>query len=155
MKNLIVYFSWSGNTDKLVKETNAEFGFDVARVERAVDYSTDYDTCAYVEAKGEWEQRVCPAIKNLDVNVADYDRILLFFPIWWYTYPMPIATFIKQLHDYNGEIVVFENSYTHDEKYVENSLGDIAKMDTELNVKQGLFNKSVADHVEFIKKLDK
>lgn len=60
MKNLIIYFSWSGNTEKLVKETNKPFGFDVVKIERKEPYSDDYDTCAYIEAKVEWEKIFTP-----------------------------------------------------------------------------------------------
>lgn len=153
MKNLIIYFSWSGNTEKLVKETNKKFGYDAVKVERAEAYSDDYDTCAYVEAKEEWEKRLHPEIKGLDVDVNAYDRILLFFPIWWYTFPMPIATLIEGLKGYRGEIVAFENSYTNNPKYVENSIKDLKALDGALNVRQGLFNKSVNEHVVFIEKL--
>lgn len=153
MKNLIIYFSWSGNTDKLVKETNKKFGFDVAKIERAEPYSNDYDTCAYVEAKGEWENHIHPEIKGLNVDVRNYDRILLFYPIWWYTFPMPIATLIEQLKGFKGEIVLFENSYTNDPNYVENSMKDFKNIDNTLNVKQGLFNKNVLEHIKFIENL--
>lgn len=153
MKNLIIYFSWSGNTEKLVKETNKKFGYDAVKVERAEAYSDDYDTCAYVEAKEEWEKRLHPEIKGVGVDVNTYDRILLFFPIWWYTFPMPIATLIEGLKGYRGEIVAFENSYTNDPKYVENSIKDLKALDGALNVRQGLFNKSTKEHVEFIEKL--
>ncbi len=154
MKNLIIYFTYSGNTDKLVKETNKHFGFDVVNINRAKPYSPDYDTCAYVEAKQEWENHVHPEITGLDVDVNKYDRILLFFPIWWYTFPMPVATLIEKLKGYKGEIVLFENSYTNDPKYMENSLSDFKKIDSELNVKLGLFNKSVNEHIKFIGKLN-
>lgn len=154
MKNLIIYFSYSGNTERLIKETNKAFGFDVAKIERVEPYSEDYDTCAYVEAKEEWQKNIHPSIKGLDVNVNDYDRLLIFFPIWWYTFPMPIATLIDKLKDYKGEIVLFENSYTNDLKYVENSLSDFKKINPSLNVKQGLFNKSSNEHIEFIKKMN-
>ena len=153
MKNLIIYFSWSGNTEKLVKETNKKFGYDAVKVERAEAYSDDYDTCAYVEAKEEWEKRLHPEIKGVGVDVNTYDRILLFFPIWWYTFPMPIATLIEGLKGYRGEIVAFENSYTNDPKYVENSIKDLKALDGALNVRQGLFNKSTKEHVEFIEYL--
>lgn len=153
MKNLIIYFSWSNNTDKLVKETNKHFGFDVERVYRKEPYSEDYDTCAYVEAKGEWENHIHPEIKKLNVDVNNYDRILLFFPIWWYTFPMPIATLIEQLKGYKGEIILFENSYTNDPKYAENSLNDFKAIDSKLNVSQGLFNKSASEHIKFIENL--
>lgn len=153
MKNLIIYFSWSGNTAKLVKETNKKFGYDVVRIERSEAYSDDYDTCAYVEAKGEWEKGAHPEIKGLNVDVNVYDRILLFYPIWWYTFPMPVATLIEKLKGYKGEIVMFENSYTNDQKYVDNSMKDFKDIDDILKVKQGLFNKSVGEHIEFIEKL--
>lgn len=155
MKNLIIYFSWSGNTEKIVKETNEHFGYDVVKIERKEPYSDDYDTCAYVEAKGEWENHVHPEIVGLNINANDYDRILLFFPIWWYTFPMPIATLIEKLKGYKGEIIMFENSYTNDAKYVENSMKDFNSIDGSLMVKQGLFNKSVKKHIDFIKNLEK
>lgn len=153
MKNLIIYFSWSGNTDKLVKETNKHFGYDVVRLERKQPYSEDYNTCAYIEAKEEYEKHIHPEIKDLNVNFGDYDKILLFFPIWWYTFPMPVATLIEKLNGYKGQIVLFENSYTNDPKYVDNSLADFKKIDSKLNVLQGLFNKTSAEHIKFIEKL--
>lgn len=154
MKNLIIYFSYSGNTDRLVHETNKHFGFDMVQIERVEPYSQDYDTCAYVEAKEEWEKHIHPAIKGLDVNVSDYDRILVFFPIWWYTFPMPIATLIENLKGYKGEVILFENSYTNDPQYAVNSLRDFKELNGEINVKQGLFNKSADEHVKFIENLE-
>lgn len=155
MKNLIIYFSWSGNTDKLVKQVNSRFNFDVIKIEKSQPYSRDYNTCAYVEAKKEWESHIHPDIKELSVDVDNYDTILLFCPIWWYTIPMPVATFIEKLKDYKGQIVMFENSYTNDSTYAKNALKEVENINTSLNVKQGLFNKSVEEHVEFIKNLNK
>lgn len=154
MKNLIIYFTYSGNTDKLVKETNKHFGYDVLKIDRKEPYSQDYDTCAYGEAKEEWEKHICPEIIGLDKNVNNYDRILLFFPIWWYTFPMPIATLIKNLNGYKGEVILFENSYTNDPQYAVNSLRDFKELNGEINVKQGLFNKSADEHIKFIENLD-
>lgn len=153
MKNLIIYFSWSGNTEKLVKEVNKNFNYDTVKIERKTAYSDDYDTCAYVEAKEEWEKHLHPEIKETNKNFNEYDKILLFFPIWWYTFPMPIATLIEKLKDYSGEIVLFENSYTNDLKYVDNSINDFKHINNTLKVKQGLFNKSAKEHVIFIKNL--
>ncbi len=155
MKNLIIYFSWSGNTEKLVNELNGSFNFDSVRIEKTVPYSSNYDTCAYVEAKEEWEKRLHPQIKKISANVNEYDRILLFFPIWWYTFPMPIATLIDELNGYKGEIVLFENSYTNDVKYIDNSMKDFKDINPSLNVKQGLFNKTAKEHIAFIQGLDK
>lgn len=151
MKTLILYFSYSNNTKTLIEEINKEFNFDVARIERKNSYSKDYNTCAYKEAKEEWEKKIYPEIKKLNVDINAYDKILLFFPIWWYTFPMPIGTFIKEHTDYKGKIILFENSYTNDPKYVDNSLKDLKEITQALNVKQGLFNKNAKEHIKFIK----
>lgn len=151
MKKLIAYFSWSGNTRKLVKEINKRFNYDVAEIERKVPYSSDYNQCAYVEAKEEVSENLHPEIKELSINPNDYDEILLFFPIWWYTFPMPIGTFIESLKGYNGKVVLFMNSYTNDPQYVENSIRDFKKINSSIKVERGLFNKSLEEHLEFIK----
>jgi len=154
MKTLIIYFSWSGNTDRLVREINEHFNFDVVRIERKIPYSSDYDVCAYKEAKEEWQERLYPEIKDLNIDINAYDRILLFFPIWWYTFPMPIATLIRKLNSFKGQIILFENSYTNDPKYAKNSLKDFRDIDRSLDVKQGLFNKDVDEHIKFIENLE-
>lgn len=118
MKNLIVYFPWSGNTQKLAKAVDDYFGFDTERIERTLPYSDDYDTCAYVEAKNECENHTHPQINELKFDANVYHRILLFFPIWWYSFPMPVATFIEKIKGFKGEVVLFENSYTNDAGYV-------------------------------------
>lgn len=56
MKTLIAYFSWSGNTRKLVEEISMSADYDILRIKRKVPYSLDYNQCAYVEAKEEWEK---------------------------------------------------------------------------------------------------
>ncbi len=152
MKDIIVYFSWSNNTKKLVEAINQKLKDDVVRIERKNPYSTDYNQCAYVEAKEEVDKRIHPEIQKLNVSFNQYDRILLFFPIWWYTFPMPIATFIEQLKGYQGKIVVFANSYTNDYQYMVNAMRDLKQIDGNLQFEEGLLNKSVKQHLQRIQK---
>ena len=81
MKNLIVYFSWSNNTKKLVEQIHQKFNFDTVRIERSIPYSRDYNECAYVEAKEEVEKKIHPSIKEVNLDVKGCDNILLLFPI--------------------------------------------------------------------------
>ncbi|MGN1294806.1 MAG: flavodoxin [Bacilli bacterium] len=151
MKTLMIYFSYSNNTKNLVQKIEDELDYDVVRIERKTAYSSNYDICAYQEAKEEWEKKIYPSIKEINKDVNDYDRLLVFFPIWWYTYPMAIGTFFAKIKDYKGEVIVFENSYTNDPHYVTNSLNDIKKVAPSCQVKQGLFNRSIEEHIAFIK----
>ncbi len=153
MKTLMVYFSWSNNTKKLVEQINKEFNFDIVRIEKQQPYSEDYNTCAYVEAKEEVKKRIYPAIKNLNINLNEYDKILLFFPIWWYTFPMPVGTFINSIKDFKGEIIAFANSYTNDPQYMKNSMHDLKELNNNINFKEGLFNQNVKKHIDFVNKI--
>lgn len=152
MKRIIVYFSWSNNTKNLVSEINKELNFPVVRIDRIESYSTDYNECAYKEAKEEHDKKIFPKIKELNVDFSLYDEVLLFFPIWWYTFPMPIATFAREyLKDYKGRVILFENSYTNDTTYVKNSHDDFIKIVPNVKVIDGLFNKDVKTHLKYIK----
>ncbi len=153
MKNLIIYFTYSNNTKNLIESVNKEFGFDAVRVERSVPYSDDYDTCAYVEAKEEIDKHLHPEIKALPLDVNKYDNILLFFPIWWYTIPMPIATLFDGMKNYKGKVYVFANSYTNDPQYMRNSMKDLKKLAPNVQSVEGLFNQSANKHIDFIKKI--
>lgn len=150
MRTLIAYFSWSNNTKRLVEGINQRFDFDVVRIEREVPYSKDYNQCAYVEAKEEVENSVHPAIRDLDVEFDRYDMILLFCPIWWYTVPMPVLTFMEKLGDYKGKVILFANSYTNDPKYMENSMRDLKGINPDIRIEEGLFNRSTNEHIRFI-----
>lgn len=154
MKAFIVYFSWSNNTKRLVEEVNKKFNFDVVRIERAIPYSNDYNECAYVEAKDEVSKHIHPEIKNLSIDFGSYDTILLFAPIWWYTVPMPILTFVEELKGYKGKVVLFANSYTNDPQYMVNSKKDILEVNPDINLVEGLFNKSLKEHINFISEME-
>ena len=59
----------------------------------------------------EMKDRSCrPPIIEKDLNLEDYDRILLGFPVWWYTAPMIIHTFIEKNSFLNKEIFLFVTS---------------------------------------------
>jgi flavodoxin len=92
MKALIIYFSRAdenyavGYIDKGNTEIVAEFvqeltGADIFKVEPAVPYAADYQTCIE-EAK----QRIGNApIKEKLTDIADYDTVFIMSPIYWET----------------------------------------------------------------------
>ena len=155
MKTLIAYFSWSNNTKRLVDSIKKEIkDLDVVRIERSIPYSSDYNECAYHEAKDEIDNHIHPAIKKLDIRLEEYDTILLFYPIWWYTFPMPVATLIEQLKGYQGKVILFANSYTNDPQYMENSMRDFKAIDANIQVFKGLFNRPLKEHIQMILKME-
>ena len=53
MRTLVAYFSWSGNTKEIAERIARKTHGKLFRIEREIPYSTDYNTCAYTEAKEE------------------------------------------------------------------------------------------------------
>ena len=148
MKTLIVYFSWSGNTEKIARTLAIKTGGTLFRLERRIPYSSDYNTCAYKEAKEEHDEMILPELKTPLPDVMAYDRIILAFPIWWYTFPMVVASFLSSITDWKGKrIDVFANSYTDDPQYMVTSLRDVKHYAKNADVHRGLFNKEI-DHLD-------
>ncbi len=67
-------------------------------------------------------------------------------------YSIDFSTFLQGLKGYHGEVILFANSYTNDSQYMINSLRDAKVIDSALNIKKGLFNKDVRNHIAFLNK---
>lgn len=112
-KTVVVYFSATGNTkaaaQKLAKESNA----DLYEITPEQPYTTadldwrDKTSRSTLEMKDKSSR---PAIKGSCENITDYDTVWIGFPVWWYTAPTIINTFIES-HDLSGKVLnVFATS---------------------------------------------
>lgn len=99
---LVAYFSWSGTSERIANNIIEQTKADSFRIERAVPYSSDYQTTAYGDAKTEADTNARPAIKAPLTSVAQYDKIILCYPIWWHTAPMTVGTFLEH-YDFTGK----------------------------------------------------
>lgn len=142
MKTLIAYFTWSGNTEEIAKTLQKKTGGNLFRIQREIPYSTDYNTCAYTEAKEEADKHLRPSIVGPLPDIAAYDAVILAFPIWWYTSPMPVATFLESYPDWNRKkLFIFANSYSDIPTQFINSIRDAMASAHGADVRPGLYNK--------------
>ncbi|MBR1798857.1 MAG: hypothetical protein IJ761_03030 [Bacteroidales bacterium] len=110
-KVLVAYFSWSGNTADVAKYVASKTGADLFEVVREKAYPVDYTPCTD-EAKAEKERGDRPAIKGEVKNMEQYDVVFVGVPVWWYTAPMPVFTFLDK-YDFGGKTVIpFCTAYT-------------------------------------------
>lgn len=103
---LVAYFSWGGNTRKLAHEIHAKVGGDIFEI-RTKDqhrYPDDYKSATIV-ARKEFADDNRPELAETLANAADYDVLLLGFPIWWHTAPMAVQVFLES-HDFAGKTIV-------------------------------------------------
>lgn len=144
MKTLVAYFSWSGNTIPIAEKIANKTRADLFRIEREVPYSADYHTCAYVEAKEEADKHLRPTIKQPLPDLSDYDAVIIAFPIWWYTMPAPVMTFLESYPDWQGrKLYVFANSYSDIPSQFVNALRDAKACAKGADVLPGLYNKDI------------
>lgn len=103
-KILIAYFSWSGNTRGVAEEINKQIGADVFEISPKKPYSNNYNT-VLMEAQDDQHHQRRPELTNKVSNFDEYDTILLGYPNWWASIPMPIATFLEE-YDFSGKTII-------------------------------------------------
>ncbi len=93
-KTLVAYFSYSGNA-KAAAEKIAELAdADLFEIKPEVPYSSDYQECVD-EARKELKENARPKLADMVSDISCYDRIVLGFPNWCKTCPMPVLSFLE------------------------------------------------------------
>lgn len=143
-KLLVAYFSWSGTSERIAQNIIAQTGADAFRIERETPYSTDYSEVAYGEAKTEADTNARSAIKNPPASLAEYDKIILCYPIWWHTAPMTVGTFLES-YDFSGKTIYpISQSASMDRGQFEESVAFIKSCAKGAAVDNGLFSRDNA-----------
>mgnify|MGYP003356915661 FL=1 len=103
-KILIAFFSWGGNTRGIAREIQAQTGADLFEITLTHPYSTSYNT-VLMEAQADQRRQARPEIANPLQSIDQYDVILLGYPNWWASIPMPVATFLES-YDFSGKTIL-------------------------------------------------
>lgn len=101
---LIAYFSWGGNTEGIAEEIQSQTGADLFEITLVNPYSTDYNT-VLDEAQRDQNEQARPELATHVENMEEYDTILLGYPNWWASIPMPIASFLEE-YDFSGKTII-------------------------------------------------
>ncbi len=124
-RTLTTYFSAGGVTADAAKKIAEITGAELYEIRPEVPYTTadlnwqDQNSRSSVEMK---DKSFRPKIADGNAPVADCDVIFLGFPIWWYTAPTIINTFLES-YDFAGKrIILFATSGSSG---FENTLSDL------------------------------
>lgn len=83
-----------GNTQLLAEMIQNATGCDTAAITlTGTLYPSSYGDTVSVAGK-ELKEQARPAIQPIDTSA--YDSVILVYPIWWGTIPMPVASFLEQ-----------------------------------------------------------
>ena len=112
-KKLVAYFSASGNTKEAAETIAKAAGADICEITPKVRYTKadlnwmDKKSRSSVESNNKSFRS--EIIKN-DIDMGQYDEVIIGFPIWWYVAPTIVNTFLEA-YDFAGKkIVLFATS---------------------------------------------
>ncbi len=107
-KVLVTYFSASGVTAKVAQNIANNIGADTFEIRPKVAYTSadlnwmDKQSRSSIEMNDKSSR---PQIEETVSKLDDYETILIGFPVWWYTAPTIINTFIESL-DFTGKVLI-------------------------------------------------
>lgn len=93
-KTLVVYFSWSGTTEKAAQMIAKSTGADLFRIEPTEVYPTSYKDCADI-VKKELDSGKIRTVKSAP-DFSKYDTIFVGVPVWWHTAPTLMTHFLEE-----------------------------------------------------------
>lgn len=131
-KTLILYYSETGTTEKaalsladLIKASGTTV--DVVKVTPKEAYNAD---TIRETAEKQFNDKVYPEVNPVDVNIADYNVIIIGTPVWFGQPAQPLAGYL-QSQDFTGKKVAVFATFG-------GNAGDIIK-NTEVHVKGASF----------------
>lgn len=107
-KKMVAYFSAGGVTAGAAKKLAEVCGADLYEIRPQTPYtSADLDwmnkkSRSSVEMNDPSSR---PALADTSADIAGHDVIFVGFPVWWYTAPAIIRTFLES-YDFSGKIIV-------------------------------------------------
>lgn len=134
-KVLICYFSATGTAKEIALKMADVYSADLFEIEPIKRYTkedldwTNKQSRTSIEMNDKSSR---PEIVKKVENIDNYDTIVIGFPVWWYTAPTIINTFIEENDLTNKQIYVFVTSGSSSES---GSFNDLKELYPNLNFK--------------------
>lgn len=112
-KILIAYFSATNTTKNIAEKIKTIVNGDIFEIKPLIKYTNEDLNWMNPSSRSSLEmndKESRPQISEKISNLNYYDNILIGFPIWWYTAPTIINSFIEENDLSNKKIYLFATS---------------------------------------------
>ena len=147
---LVTYFSASGVTKNIAEKIANENGYDLFEIKPVEPYTSadldymDKNSRSTIEMNDKTFRP--PIAETCDVE--KYDTVVIGFPVWWYTAPTIINTFIESIDLKGKTIKVF---CTSGGTGIDGCVSDLQNAYPELDFAKGMrFRGNVSNAKEWI-----
>lgn len=103
-RKIIIYYSYTGHTRIIANMIKEKINCDILELKMKVPYSNDYQMVVDEQQNNE-HAKDTPEIERLNIDLNNYDEIILGTPVWWYNAAPTIRKFLTK-YDLSGKTVV-------------------------------------------------
>lgn len=107
--NLIIYFSHSGNTQRIAELIENNIGADMLVIEAVQPYPEGFQA-AVDEMSRQNKGKILPDFKQVSIDPQQYNRIFFGYPVWDSRLPPIVRTFLRD-HNFNGCTIIPFNTH--------------------------------------------
>lgn len=111
-KTLIVYYSYTNNVESIVSDLSSLIKADVVEIqpaEKGLDYAANNYAIGSAQIaairNNPNNEASYPAIDPVNVNIAEYDTIIIGAPLWWSQMAAPLQSYLFK----NGKSMAGKN----------------------------------------------
>ena len=137
-RELVVYFSCTGNTKKVAEEIADQTGANLYEIEPEQPYTEEDLNYGNDNSRANREmnnENARPEISGKLENISDYDIFYIGYPIWWGDMPKILNTFFDT-HDMSGKTIM--PFCTSGGSGISKSVNSVKHAEPEAVVKEGL-----------------
>ena len=103
MKAIVIYYSYGGNTRRVAEKIGEAVGADLAEIKTVRPYTGSYDDVVD-QGRREVDSGFLPELQPLNIDLRQYDTVILGAPVWWYTFAPSMNSFLHSA-DLSGKTV--------------------------------------------------
>ena len=103
-RRIIIYHSYSGHTKMIANIIKKKLDCDVLELEPKYEFSSDYDEVVK-EYQNNEKDKSTVVIKDININLDNYDEIIIGSPVWWYSITPVVREILKE-NNLEGKTVI-------------------------------------------------
>ena len=106
MKKIVIFYSLNNNTKFIAEKIKEEINADILELKPEKEIPRTEPMRHFWGGK-QVLMKETPPLKKYDINLDDYDTLIIGTPVWAFNFTPPVRTFLKENKIKNKKIILF------------------------------------------------
>ncbi len=98
-----------GNAEYIANRAAKNLNADIFKIDTGDHYPVDYEKI-FDFTRNEQRRKIVPELVSHLKNMADYDQVVICYPIWWYALPLAVTSFLNE-YDFSGKTIFLAETH--------------------------------------------